>query len=385
MSDRTEQQSILTRIRHAFAQEAIGTIAEALKNEDPFVYCSLRDTLQALDGKCRDLSAAEQLFKVIEARLHSLTLWPQTDNETVHAIRSGEIDADVIKPHVRDSVDVYNQFYANQSERIGALVERRKEANHEKYTIGYHTQPKNLNHGFRWTHAISLIEHVFGLAKLIVGKNETIRWLDIGCGIGNFANRVDPTKFGVRSWEIVGADFQAGKIAMANQSRAKGRTFFVGDALDVVANYEKRGESFHIISMFEFLEHLDDPLKFIKKLGAVESSFILAASPLEQKLDLPRDRKPDRVHFWSYSRVAWEQMFASGGLTPIYASETRVGHYVGGLDWLSMICGPLEECRSRRTELYEDDERDATLWHGEVGKHPRVRNVEVRSRASRPR
>ncbi len=195
------------------------------------------------------------------------------------------------------------------------------------------------------------METVFGISSLLSDKDETVRWMDIGCGIGNFANKVNPGRFGTRQWDIVGCDLQEGKIHVANRQKTKGRRFFASDAFDMLENYKTRGESFHLVSMFEFLEHLDDPLRFIRQLDTFSPKFVLVASPLEQKFGKPKDTKPDRVHFWSYSRKGWQQMFELAGFEVIYSAETRVGSYIGGLDWLTMLLGPRAECVARRQEL----------------------------------
>src|ERR1700731_2470937 len=150
------------------------------------------------------------------------------------------------------------------------------------------TPSMNINHAYRWTHVISLVETVLGITKLLSSGNETLRWMDIGCGTRNFVNNVNPRGFGVQEWDIVGCARQEGKIEVANRQKARGRSFFTADAFDMLGNYKTRGDSFHLVSMFEFLDHLDDPLRFISQLDTFSPKFVLAASPLEQKMKNPR-------------------------------------------------------------------------------------------------
>jgi 2-polyprenyl-3-methyl-5-hydroxy-6-metoxy-1,4-benzoquinol methylase len=333
--------------------EKIRVGAGEMRAKKPFLYSGLHDTLSAAINRAKDGKPIEAFIKVVDVRLQSLMNWRQEDNETVAAINRGEIDADAIKPHIRLAPAAYDQFYTDQSAIIGS--NRASRVDHDVDSLSFDL-PMNINQAYRWTQVISLVETVLGITKLLEaefqsGGNETLRWMDIGCGTGNFVNRVNPRRFGVQEWDIVGCDRQEGKIEIANRQKARGRSFFTADAFDMLGNYKTRGESFHLVSMFEFLEHLDDPLRFIRQLDTFSPKFVLAASPLEQKMKNPRDVRPDHVHLWSFSLRSWQQMFELAGFEVVYSSEVRVGSYIGGLDWLSVLCGPRRELTGRRQEL----------------------------------
>ncbi len=94
----------------------------------------------------------------------------------------------------------------------------------------------------------------------------------------------------------------------------------------------------------------------------------------------PLDVRPDRAHLWSFSRRAWEQMFELAGLEVVYSSEIRVGSYIGGLDWLSIVCGPRDQLRDRRQSLESLPTRDSSaaprrnrVWGGLSAVLPRAR------------
>jgi 2-polyprenyl-3-methyl-5-hydroxy-6-metoxy-1,4-benzoquinol methylase len=332
--------------------EKIRVVVDEMRAKKPFLYSVLHDTLSAAISRAKDGKPIEAFIKVVDVRLQSLMNWRQEGNETVAAINRGEIYADAIKPHIRLAPAAYDRFYADQSAKIGSRPASASRVDHDVDSLSFDL-PMNINHAYRWTYAVSLVETVLGITKLLSGGNEALRWMDIGCGTGNFANNVNPRRFGVQEWDIVGCDRQEGKIEVANRQKARGRSFFTADAFDMLDNYKTQGESFHLVSMFEFLEHLDDPLRFISQLGTFSPKFVLAASPLEQKLKSPRDVKPDRVHLWSFSLRSWQQMFKLAGFEVVYSSEVRVGSYIGGLDWLSVLCGPQSELTGRRQELGE--------------------------------
>jgi hypothetical protein len=216
----------------------------------------------------------------------------------------------------------------------------------------------NFNHAFRMPAVTMLIEILFGFMERMAARDDAnqskIAWLDIACGRGEIANAVDPMRFGAQDWEIAGADLQKAKIELARRANTIGRRFEVEDALELMRRKLAANERYHIVSMFEFLEHIEDPLKMLRQIKGMDPVFVVAGSPLAQKLNAPMDDKPDRVHLWSYSREGWEELFRLAGFSPVYSSETRVGAYVGGLDWLTMICGPVDQIRAQRTAMWAE-------------------------------
>jgi SAM-dependent methyltransferase len=327
--------------------EELRRLTRQMAQAHPFMYSFLHDTLRAATHGPRSGKQADEFLRVVKTRVRSLANWQQQGNETVAAIEAGDIDADAIKPHIRREASAYEQFYTDQSERIGSNLAAVPRAGRDVDFVALELGP-NVNHAFRSTHAVTLVETILGTIEVLRDREGPVRWIDIGCGTGRFANGVNPRRFGVQKWDIVGCDFQEGKIAVANRRRARGRSFFCSDAFKMLEEYRQRGEPFHLVSMFEFLEHLDDPLRFIRQLDTFHPNFVLAASPLAQKMGNPRDIKPDPVHLWSFSRRGWEQMFELAGFEVAYSAEVRVGSYIGGLDWLTVVCGPREQLKARR-------------------------------------
>jgi 2-polyprenyl-3-methyl-5-hydroxy-6-metoxy-1,4-benzoquinol methylase len=350
---------------YALLRNMVGTVGERkleavtaeLRSKDPFLYSMLHDTLHSAATNSNDTKFLERLGQSIRVRIDSMQHWKREGNETIAAIGGGGIHPESIKLHIRLAPEAYSDFYSDQSDVFGQRagnIEKRLARQRGDAPPGDYVDAalgSNINHSLRWTHAVSLVENLIGVISMIGTGREKVRWMDIGCGTGRFANAVNPARFTDREWDIIGCDMQAGKIAVAEAQKARGRRFFVADAFEMLKSYENRGEMLDLVSMFEFLEHLDDPLQFVRRLHLFRPKFVLAASPLEQKFSSPAEIRPDPVHLWSFSRKSWEQLFELAGFEVVYTSEVRIGSYISGLDWLSTVCGPREELHDKRTSL----------------------------------
>ncbi|ESR22904.1 methyltransferase domain-containing protein [Lutibaculum baratangense] len=341
-------------------------IADRLERSDPFLFSYVADivahfrTVAGRDDRSgrawlrklrrRVLAvppepSLERAQAALEQRATFFDNWRQEGNDTIAALRGSRLPLASVRPHVRNPASSYDEFYENDDRNTKPV---RQETN--AHTSFRPVQlPPNINHSFRIPLALTHVEVLFALAGALNGKPST-SWIDVACGPGTITNGVDPGRFGDGEWGIVGTDLQAAKIAIANARRTRGRSFFAEDALQRLRERHEAGERFDIISMFEFLEHLEDPLAFLKQVAAFEPMFVIAASPREQVFNLPFDAAPDVQHLWSFSRAGWERMFEIAGLTPVYASESLVGHYIGGLDWLTMIAGPKDVMRRVRMD-----------------------------------
>jgi len=326
-----------------------------LSLEDPFLFSFLADSATTAAELVERGREATRLSSVLRARLDSLKHWWPDRNETVNLIRQGTLKALDIKAHVRAAPETSAKFYADQSDNFAVWArskavsdEPRKED--KPIAIGDHFMVENVNHAFRWAHALSVIETIFGFVFHKVGEKDEIRWLDIACGAGEFANRANPRKFcPIANWRIVGCDFQYGKIRYANRTSTQGRSFHVADAFDILDTPRDGSPSFHIVSFFELLEHLDDPARFLNLLRRHKPTFLIAASPRAQNMMRPWLADPDHVHYWSFSRQGWQDLFEYYGFEVLYMAEQYVGEYIGGLDWLSIVCGPRTLMKELRT------------------------------------
>lgn len=105
----------------------------------------------------------------------------------------------------------------------------------------------------KFNRARSHVEHVLRIEKLTrpIRGNQPVRLLDFGCGFGNFVRMCQ--QFG---FDVTGIDRAAPRI--------EGAMVEVYPSLNDV----RATEPFHAISLFEVLEHLDDPSNILEELAA---------------------------------------------------------------------------------------------------------------------
>ncbi len=188
----------------------------------------------------------------------------------------------------------------------------------------------SLNHSTRRAQAAelcSLMLHRLGAQY----PNETIRWLDVGCGNGRIANAARIPEWLEDRVEIIGLDFGEGMVQQANRSAAKHRRYIVANAL--TPPEELMSMRFHMVSAFEFLEHLIDPVALLTEYAKLKPEIMIAGSPLNEK----QPTAPARAHTWSFRREGYEAVFEAAGMQIQYSSEVRIGSYNKGHDWLTVV------------------------------------------------
>lgn len=358
MYDSEKCQELIDLLISPIQLESLSVLEDnvsTLKEHHQLAFAMLADTIQEATRvlseptiKARE-AKIHRIIETIKLNVNSLALWEQANNRTVEVLEAGHIRPETLKPHVRLSSEKYDEFYSNQSAKFSNMaVDSDLNSSGESFYNDNSTLSHNINHAFRVSYGVYLIEVLFGLLST-KNSEQAIRWLDIGCGFGQIINSVDPKRYGCQNWEITGCDMQEGKIKFANQLKLPDRQFFTKEAFSLLSEMSTQNNPYDIISMFEFMEHLNDPLSFLEQLAGFRSEVILIASPLAQTIGKPLMRKPDPVHLWSFSREGLEDMLKIAGLDVIYSSEVRVGSYIGGLDWLTVVCGDKELFKEKRT------------------------------------
>jgi hypothetical protein len=190
----------------------------------------------------------------------------------------------------------------------------------------------SMNHVVRKWQLIGLIEMLFTILRR-ERPNETIRWLDLGCGgRACAANCVRVEDYlPDENWEIVGVDWNESALEAAKLGAGPHRTFLLGDVKEAVNHIG--GGRFNVVSGFEFVEHLEDPVKTLKEYAPLCSDFFVAGSPLGEQ----QGWLPSAEHVWTFDRKGYEATLDAAGLAPVFANEAYVGKFSRGHDWVTVI------------------------------------------------
>lgn len=321
----------------AHREEEFAAIVELTESTSPFLYSYLFDSLGALKraiGK-QSLPEIEKLVDVIEIRLSFYAHWEQGCNRTIELINKGFIKPNEIKPFVRFDELSYEAFYANQNKVLEEKLKHKVFVDNSNQTYVPIELSKNINHVFRKTYAVNVIETLIGIFNVL--GVESGRWLDVGCGVGYISNAVNQNLFSSNNWKIQGCDLQQSRVAFAKKNAAKNKFYTCENAFSCIEKLNEKGEKTNIVSMFEFCEHFADPANLIERVCGLSVDAVVIGTPLEQKLDAPFNKMPDPVHLWGFTRRSMEQFFKSTGLEILLSTENKVGYYNQGLDWLTII------------------------------------------------
>jgi len=128
-------------------------------------------------------------------------------------------------------------------------------------------------------------------------------------------------------------DLNKSAIRAATNRALPGRRFMVGDVKDALTHIGQN--TFHIISGFEFLEHLEDPVTTLKNYLPFCSDYFIAGSPLCE----PQEWLPHPEHLWTFDRRGYEDVFRAAGLNLGFSNEAYIGSHNTGFDWVTVIGG----------------------------------------------
>lgn len=329
--------------------QALVKILLDIKNIDLFLFSYLRDTINLyakIIGNTRDNNELNnkttrigRLLNALTTRLTYFHHW-DGDNTTIAMIKNKDIPFNKIKPFIRKSNEEYENYYAAQNETI-------KQRLNEK--INDSTQPnidlqnvpivlkKSLAHSYRKTYVVHLIEFLMGLLDTSESDINNKTWLDIGCSIGLISNAVDSSLYAKSKWKIIGCDLQENRIKYAQHLSASNRNYFAKDAFRLISQMQDDNKSIDIVSMFEFCEHFEDPVKLIQKAANLDIKVIVIATPLAQKLNAPFNDEQDNVHLWGFTRESMEAIVKSTDMQIFSITENRIGTYHHGFDWLTTV------------------------------------------------
>ncbi|MCI0363943.1 MAG: methyltransferase domain-containing protein [Phycisphaerales bacterium] len=281
-------------------------------------------------GKLSQL--VEQLFSIRELAYWSQN-WDARSNETWRILWQEDLPKGSLLPKPAKPLGEYLGYY-----EFRGLSSKRNTGNARTSQSASANRPlckplpfnDSSNHMVRQRTVVALIEYLFGVAGRRY-PHETIRWLDLGCGSGRIANGVRVPDSVADRFEIVGLDYGADQVKRANAQAALNRRFIQADGLQPPA--ELLSTQYHIVSAFEFLEHMLDPAAFLRLYAPHCSGFFIAGSPLNEN----RGWQPALAHVWSFGRAGYEAIFRHAGFRINLSLEARIGTYIGGHDWVTVV------------------------------------------------
>lgn len=189
---------------------------------------------------------------------------------------------------------------------------------------------QSYSHGFRVRAASSTMDTIIDIIHA-QQPGEVIRWLDIGCGAGEIVNNVLSGRKDDLLLEAIGVDFSGFAIEAANHT-AKGNnsSFLCCDCFKIPSSIQREG--FHVVSMFELLEHLDDPAAFINSCLSFSGTYFVAGSPHKEPIGIF-----SKEHTYSFTEDGYASLFSDCGLEIKLLNVMKVGSFCNNHDWITCI------------------------------------------------
>jgi len=154
----------------------------------------------------------------------------------------------------------------------------------------------------------------------VLDAKETCSYADIGDSDGSLQLLLREL-LGAEKLSSVGINLQESAVA---KIRARGLEGIRADA----ALLAERGACYDIVSVFETLEHLPDPIGFLKGIGPVVNERLIVSVPFIRRSRVglahipgggpgkwPEEKKPtiENVHIFELSRQDWRKVFWHSG------------------------------------------------------------------------
>jgi len=159
-------------------------------------------------------------------------------------------------------------------------------------------------------------------AKMLawINKQSTVKnktWLDIGCGSGKLVNYLNQNGISAVGIEP--------SISLYNHFLAGNSSFFCGTVNEFIKIHPEK--KFDVITAFDVLEHINDPVHFMKNLSVLmhSASYLFMSMPdagsLHRKLAGKRWHYFNKYHFSYFSKSTLKLAAGKAGLTLLSTSH----------------------------------------------------------------
>lgn len=184
-----------------------------------------------------------------------------------------------------------------------------------------------LNHLMRYHICIAKVEYILKMLRRRY-PTSTIKWVDVGCGTGVILNNVNVPD---ENFKLIGLDVKdTASLDMNNSNKLV--EYHTIKPFDTVHIDE---ESPHLVTFFETIEHIFDPLEFLEKYTSSKPDYVIAGSPLEETIPIT----PNKEHVWGFTGKGFKYLFEQAGMRTISHNMEYIGRYANrrAHDWQTII------------------------------------------------
>ncbi len=199
----------------------------------------------------------------------------------------------------------------------------------------------------------SLIKEYLNILEQYAPKQDSIRFLDIGCGPGLLLQAAQE-----KGWDATGVEVSAWAVT---EGKKKGLRIFAGPLPEAAFS----DDSFDIISMFDVLEHIPYPVQYVREIRRIlaRTGVVVTETPNVAGFFAKNLYKADseivkpNAHICLYSPITARRLFAAGGFSRLMIDTfPYCRHYTLGY-FKSVLLTRLTRQQPKRQLTYDESMR----------------------------